>query len=862
MSYLARRRTVRSKPEPLTDEEIEFILSQIPKVPCIDPVSQEVGHRATMAKYRKELQCVKMSKREANFQRLINELIKSTNAAYVESGYRIGITAGSALNSTSFQKTMDSFKQGGSKLDYKSSLEEFDALISASRRPEFIFVHFNESYSRRQIVEMRHLVVSATIGDFVSSSGVFLLRQDFSSLTPQQVSLINSISETGIQFVNREKFHYIYEKFHQTSLPVTMFLRLTFDLDKLYTRRMTLDRIAAAIQDGNDHGLMIIVPGPLSSGIIDIFFDQSTITSSSNINNLVADSEMLCKITESRVSDQHIAGIKGVTYLVARSYKIFSLVRQCVPIVKVPYPDQSIGKELSTLVAKEIKKMTPRRENYSINRFIVTLENQTGLHGKIHYIETNRVKYANFDERLVLYLFQLLGIQVIRRVVSDQIEPLNGISTREFVEGYYVLLDQQFPDYIETMDPSLVSMIDIVNDPQLLSVYANNPHLLERVKTIRVVNDDPQVFNKLIGISILPIKKVNDIWYVYYDLNLNNLYSLFLKKRQKLAKGQKPKISYNYAIFGGDELKEILLLPFVNRRRTYSSNLHILLENYGVIMMYREMVRRVSEIVSADDPSSLNLCYVTLMAKCLTQLGNYEPITSNHNIGPITTASLKNTTGELIEAARSRGGESTRNVAVGNLTGVASGTGDNAQRNYTESLGIYEKMLTEQKRKQSQVNNGSLLLAVESVEELAGYLDGYSNPATESADIGKGVADIRLGLEEKIKSGDVTNAHSYVATNLLTTAARNVSRYTTKEMIAIIPRRYIDQSINSSMNNQVIRLSLSASNQAMIRSLLIQIAGPPSGEFGGSEIKVKPTPLENKVGGGIKSMLLQRMRRK
>lgn len=101
---------------------------------------------------------------------------------------------------------------------------------------------------------------------------------------------------------------------------------------------------------------------------------------------------------------------------------------------------------------------------------------------------------------------------------------------------------------------------------------------------------------------------------------------------------------YYYAVLMGRNLRKLLLNKLVDKNRSYSNNLHDMLEVFGIETARNMIIKQTLEAL--PDDSSTNPRHIFLMADFMTNQGVLIPITSRgvsrQNVGVLSKASFEN----------------------------------------------------------------------------------------------------------------------------------------------------------------------------------------------------------------------------
>jgi hypothetical protein len=184
---------------------------------------------------------------------LVKEIIYKFERARVTPETIVGLETADAIGRSSMQNTLNSFHVSGSAKNVSGGLQGLQELINVSRNRKFTsctIMFKNTAMSYIDTLRKRRDIVGIMVGDLFNEPDVEIADPD-----------------------DLEKFYW-----HDAFLAVTgrtipkskFVMRIKLNVNKIFQYRITMERIASAIENGNKPSV-ICVCSPANIGIIDIY---------------------------------------------------------------------------------------------------------------------------------------------------------------------------------------------------------------------------------------------------------------------------------------------------------------------------------------------------------------------------------------------------------------------------------------------------------------------------------------------------------------------------------------------------------------------------------------------------------------
>lgn len=251
-------------PRALTPDEIEACVSCVPRL--LGACEKIEEHLLNEARTVMRLHLGEIELRPSKLPTLMAIIFKSFNFAMLQPGDTVGLQAAEAIGAPITQSILNTFHKAGSADTGNSGLQIFRELLNLSE---------NRKMPRADIHFAR---------DDLSFSDMYYLRRAFTAASVRDM-LVDPI--TGVSFLTRhygeeappdefyDAFSIFAERTGRPPIPgptererTVTFLRLQFDIYRMFEARVTTGEIAATLEES---GGVQCVYSPTALGIVDVY---------------------------------------------------------------------------------------------------------------------------------------------------------------------------------------------------------------------------------------------------------------------------------------------------------------------------------------------------------------------------------------------------------------------------------------------------------------------------------------------------------------------------------------------------------------------------------------------------------------
>jgi hypothetical protein len=247
------------KPRKLNEKQINFILELIPAPLGANKEARDIARFQILDTVKYRLERIQIT--PVGIPDLIIKIKNKFKTSLIEPSSSVGIACSEAISAPITQMTLNTFHTSGSSKNVSAGLEALRELFNVSevRKNYNMTIQLkNKNYTYDDMFKYRELFSEVKMVDIVKD--VAVLQKDKED-TPPWTSLYLMIA--------------------QKTLPETeWFLRIKLDVNMMLTYNISMESIIQKIELETAPPDMVIVPSPLSIGIIDIYPDENAIKSS------------------------------------------------------------------------------------------------------------------------------------------------------------------------------------------------------------------------------------------------------------------------------------------------------------------------------------------------------------------------------------------------------------------------------------------------------------------------------------------------------------------------------------------------------------------------------------------------------
>ena len=166
---LVKNLDLKNIPEKLTEEELDDIVSVIPKIPAPFPEISEKNNKNIKKKIKEQLSRYKVVK--SGIPYLKNYIYESFVRSVAPGGLAVGVNGATSLSQPLTQIKLNAIHSGGNSGDAGAGMKEFDELsnVSQNKKRNFTFAVFkNPNLTREEIVLNSYSITYISVGTLLS----------------------------------------------------------------------------------------------------------------------------------------------------------------------------------------------------------------------------------------------------------------------------------------------------------------------------------------------------------------------------------------------------------------------------------------------------------------------------------------------------------------------------------------------------------------------------------------------------------------------------------------------------------------------------------------------------------------------
>jgi len=639
--------------------------------------------------------------------------------------------------------TADTFHTSGSVKSASFGIEAMRDLIFARKTPKnesSTIYYTNKSATYEEILDTRRYIVGSVVKDFIIDHDI-----DSPDVLPRYWW-----HDTVGLLLNKE-------------IPQSnKVLRLFLNTVEMFKHRVTIKELAAVLEREIPPSAVAIY-GPISDGIIDLYPHPTIITETLKGKEKGAIPPDLAEVTYlesvvmselSNIRVKGISGIKNLYPLISPVWRIVLLERKLEERDLItPELREGLGKYLGfawlLFYNLDIMKMTGLTpENLAALCQLAGLTIIAGTTDRLIVgMPNDRFRTSHGD---IIYN---INDMMLRKIPEGQFLQYNDFSYKEVDNSYFRELDDEWSEEIDDnvsiklprdsviridkklykrIDPTLLHEIDGSLYEEIVDEQGIKPKITELKPNEYVsskVNEDKHLIRKRID----ELTKQNIE--IAKTLPPKERRELIRKKviipRTNLMKAAE----FVIAETDGSNLKELLALPGIDKRRTTCSNMYSIQATLGIEAARTFLIRSLTNTIS-NTGSYVHPANITFIAEFITSRGEPYGATytgiSRQPGGHLSLATVERAGKVFTQSALHGRKEDIRNVsasvAVGARMAIGTGSFDIAQ-DITEN-GIKHTII-----------NDDLFTALEKDDESKRLLQEINTPVTISPD------DLLSGIE-------------------------------------------------------------------------------------------------------------------
>ena len=526
----------------------------------------------------------------------------------------------------------DTFHSSGSAKSVSAGNDAMTDIIFARRNPknESCTIYFtNMQMSYEEVLNTRSYIVGSMISDFIIDYDI----DDIRNLP---------------RFWWHNTAEILLNK--QVDPDVTKVLRLSLNLPEMYKHRVTISQIAKILENQVPSGI-IAVYGPLADGIIDLYCRLKVIMKILEDVKIVNVPSKLLEITFlqtivmpdlSKIRVKGIPNIKRLFPIISPVWRVVMIERKVeerdltdANVAQIFQPYQGLGYVL--MFNQGMMKMTgissrnvaalcqlagltvlgspsPRPGETNHDRLYIAMPNDRfSTPDGTAAIEVNNIKYKRLSPDIIVHtldgIYRIVDSDKIKqdaegwietilddvteRAADDDVQQVNSVIMRR-VKEYIV---QNNIIYERITNPAIIvtelNPSDYINHRVQSDKRERNKAISERIKQVALEEQtvlEPQrraLLRRSINIVKTPLMVAAE---------------------------------FVFAETEGANLKELLALPGIDKRRTTCNNMYIIAETFGIEAARTFIIRALTNVIS-NSGSYVHPANITFIAEFITSRG-------------------------------------------------------------------------------------------------------------------------------------------------------------------------------------------------------------------------------------------------
>jgi hypothetical protein len=327
----------------LTKQQIESILDEVPDPPGVGKTAIAIAKRHTLDRIKAVLKEVKIVPVKDAFDEFKDELLKSFYFSLVEPGTAVGVTAGVSLGAPVTQLSLNSFHFAGTQSGVAMAFQKIRDLLTGSKmnrnptmkiflKKESIQYPGDNLHTTRhvgtfnQILGLKSEFEQTMVSDLVIEDGIRLLTYDESVVegVPELLNLYSMIRPQ--RFADQD-----------VRFPLTYVVQIQLDVYRMYTHRITMSMVAAAIEGPNPADALTVIWKSQLEGIIYILVDETRDYGQQAMTQSVAIQMYLQREVINKFGQWKISGLTGIYSIEPHEIRVFTGIHQITRSQSDPY---------------------------------------------------------------------------------------------------------------------------------------------------------------------------------------------------------------------------------------------------------------------------------------------------------------------------------------------------------------------------------------------------------------------------------------------------------------------------------------------------------------------------------------------
>jgi hypothetical protein len=262
------------EPVKLTSEQIQNIVAALPQPPGIGTTARQIAHRHQRERLREALSEIKLVPVQAAFDELKETILNSYKNAFVSVGLSVGLRAGVALGGPLTQLSLNTFHFVGAQSGVAQAFQVVRDYLTGSKtkRSPSMKIYFKRPGTGTDLHDVihegtfdsvlakRHEFEQTTVANLVTRHEILTLEEARLANVPEMMELHKLIRPR--QFENfATRFTYV--------------LKLNLNTYRMYSHKITMQKLAQAIEGPQPPDLINCIWRSQRNGIMYVLVDES-----------------------------------------------------------------------------------------------------------------------------------------------------------------------------------------------------------------------------------------------------------------------------------------------------------------------------------------------------------------------------------------------------------------------------------------------------------------------------------------------------------------------------------------------------------------------------------------------------------
>jgi len=324
-------------PRKLTNEEIEDIVSVIPKIKSAADTVTEYNSKSMRSRFTENLKMFEMT--PLAIPDLKEEILRQYRESLIAPGSMVGVLASDSFSKPITQNSLNSFQTSGSAKNVTGGIQRIEELTNATRNPKktsatIYFKDSNLTY-RDVLTEKRPIITEITVKDLILGMPDVENTLNFEAPTWYEFYEL-FIGEIPGEIEEEEKDDSEEEKDTEekddSEKPKRNkdreVLRLKLDINVMFAHKLTMEDVVKVL---STDGSVTCVYSPLSIGEIDVYPEENLITAELAKRGIQfydnAPLTFLTMVVIPTLDKLRVSGISGIQQIYPNDQKVLQIVK-------------------------------------------------------------------------------------------------------------------------------------------------------------------------------------------------------------------------------------------------------------------------------------------------------------------------------------------------------------------------------------------------------------------------------------------------------------------------------------------------------------------------------------------------------